>query len=245
MRSFDRRRKAIAISNPRWAAYAAAGAATALVGIPAAEAEIHYSGIVNHKFPGGQLSSHANFPLNNGASLSFLHGSYLGKGEAFLAIPAPGVFKTFGAFVGSLVHYGGFYLSNLDGRINLSGLQFKNSCRFSSSSSTTNCYGGTIGRGGGAGSVNGKFREPGTGFIGFEFNSGAGVQYGWVRIKTKGLPKDKFVVLDYAWGDPGDAIQTGQKHGPSQSGSVPEKGSIGVLAVGAAGLLAWRRKRQQ
>ena len=244
MKSFDRRRKAVAILNPRWAAYAAAGAATALAGIPAAEAEIHYSGIVNHKFPGGQLTSSAYFPLDNGASLRFAHASYLGKGAAFLDIPAPGVFKTFGAFVGSRVGSGvGFYLSNLDARINLSGLQFKNSCRFSSTSSTTNCYGGTIGRGGGASSVHGKFREPGKGFIGFEFNTGAGAQYGWVRIKTTGLPKNRFVVVDYAWGDPGDAIQTGQKHGPNQSGNIPEKGSLGLLAVGGAGLLAWRRKR--
>ena len=240
MKASVRRRKSKLVPDSRWLAYAAAGAATALTGIPAAEAEIHYSGIVNYRFPGGPAGSNASFPLNNGANLRFSHASIQGEGIARLTIPAPGHFKTFGAFVGSIVRYGGFYLSNLNSRINLSGLRFENSCRYSTSSSTTNCYGGTIGR---FSTVHGKFQNRGPGIIGFVFNTGSGLQYGWVRIKTSGDSKYRFIVADYAWGDPGDAILTGQKHNSAQAAAVPKSGSLGLLAVGSAGLSAWRTAR--
>jgi len=45
-----------------------AGAATTLTGGNSAEAEIHYSGIVNIKLSGREQAS---FPLSNGASLVF------------------------------------------------------------------------------------------------------------------------------------------------------------------------------
>jgi hypothetical protein len=51
-------------------------------------------------------------------------------------------------------------------------------------------------------------------------------------------------LVDYAWGDPGDTIRTGQT---SSSGdmvdAVTESGSVGLLAIGAAGLVAWRKRR--
>lgn len=244
MKSHRLRRKSVAIPNARWAGYAAAGVATSLLGLPAAEAEIHYSGILNHGFTGKNFFSSATFPLNNGAHLLFRHVSYRGNGAADLAIPRPGggVFDSIGAFVGDLVHYGGFYLSNLASRVNLSQLQFKNSCHFTSTNgSHSNCYGGSIGRGG---AVNGNFQQPGKGIIGFVFDAGAGPQYGWARIKTTGEPNYRFILLDYAWGDPGDAILTGQKHGPAQGARpVSKSGSLGLLALGGAGLLAWRKRR--
>ena len=54
------------------------------------------------------------------------------------------------------------------------------------------------------------------------------------------------VIKDYAWGDVGDSIRTGQK---SSSGdmvdTVTDSGSVGLLALGAAGLVAWRKPREQ
>lgn len=77
-----------------------------------------------------------------------------------------------------------------------------------------------------------------TGFIGFKFDVANGTQYGWVRINVDtGAPTHEFTVVDYASGDPGQRILTGQT-------SVPDSGgSLGLLAIGCAGLLAWRAQR--
>ena len=76
---------------------------------------------------------------------------------------------------------------------------------------------------------------------------GKGTQYGWARIKTA-RDADYRVhdeIKDYAWGDVGDAILTGQKQSlqPANANSVP--GSLGLLAFGAQGLDAWRTQRTQ
>jgi len=90
----------------------------------------------------------------------------------------------------------------------------------------------------------GQFNYGEVGFIGFKFNSGSGDQYGWVRIKVGGrFPTDNdFWLEDYAYADPGEPIRAGQK---SSNEIVPDKGSLGWLALGAAGLLAWRKRKSQ
>ena len=52
------------------------------------------------------------------------------------------------------------------------------------------------------------------GFVGFRFNTGNGTQYGWARIETTNDGNNRIhdVIKDYAWGDAGDVILTGQKH---------------------------------
>ena len=77
----------------------------------------------------------------------------------------------------------------------------------------------------------------GIGFVGFKFNIGAGDQYGWARLMFYGNGANNFTLLDYAWGDVGDSITAGQ------TALVPEPGSLGLLALGGAGLLAWRKRR--
>jgi hypothetical protein len=68
------------------------------------------------------------------------------------------------------------------------------------------------------------------GFIGFRFNTGKGTQYGWARIKTASDMNYRVhdEIKDYAWGDPGEAILTGQKQSlqPANANSVP--GSLGL-----------------
>lgn len=81
---------------------------------------------------------------------------------------------------------------------------------------------------------NSQWLDAGTGFVGFRFNTGGGVQYGWARLTMNGSPLNSFTMVDYAWGDVGDTILTGQ---------IPEPGSLALLAVGAVGLLAWRKQR--
>ena len=67
-----------------------------------------------------------------------------------------------------------------------------------------------------------------------------------------------FIVKDYAWGDVGDQITTGQRQlhedetqvapqaGKSADAAplVDTQGSLGLLALGAVGLQAWRRSRR-
>jgi hypothetical protein len=94
------------------------------------------------------------------------------------------------------------------------------------------------------GSCGGQFDSEDVGFIGFKFNNGSGDQYGWVRIKMgTNFPIDNdFWLVDYAYADPGEPIRAGQT---SSNDVVPIEGSLGGLALGAAGLLAWRKGRPQ
>src|SRR2546430_2167719 len=52
MKTRQSRRQTGKVSHSRWAAYAAASAATALAGTNSAEAAIHYSGLLEVKFRG-------------------------------------------------------------------------------------------------------------------------------------------------------------------------------------------------
>ena len=84
------------------------------------------------------------------------------------------------------------------------------------------------------GSAYGHWRNGGTGFLGFKFDNGGGAQYGWVRVTMGPTPNDSFTVVDYAYGGISEHIFAGQ---------VPEPGSLGLLALGGAGLLVWRKRR--
>jgi hypothetical protein len=85
------------------------------------------------------------------------------------------------------------------------------------------------------------------GFVGFRFNAGNGTQYGWVRIHTASGAKNRIhdLIQDYAWGDPGDAIRTGQTQSLDQAKANSIPGSLGLLALGAQGLDAWRTQRRE
>ena len=47
-------------------------------------------------------------------------------------------------------------------------------------------------------------------------------------------------MIDYAWADPDERIKTGQTSSRRKSLSAPASGSLGLLALGASGLIAWR-----
>ena len=250
MKSIRSRRKSIAqIPQSRWVAYASAGAATALAGVGSAEAAIHYSGVLNAPFPTGS-SAVGSFNLDNAAILQFVNiatAGGTGGGVALFRIQGAAVSNL---FVGTAA--GNFrYPSNLASGANIAAGPF---AAFNGNFFATLAYGN--------GYTNSKFLNAGVGYIGFRFNGGSGIEYGWARVNMTGdianerptnsgdrlsslnaphlgrgginAPGNGFTLIDYAWGDVGTAITAGQ---------VPEPSSLGLLAVGAAGLLVWRKRR--
>jgi hypothetical protein len=179
------RRKSVALGHSRWAAYAMAGAATSLAGLASAEAEIHYSGRIDHRFTG---ASNASFPLENGAHLIFSHQlRATSRGFAHLALKGSGApSDSIGYFAGTPNNPTsgfGFYVFRLGSHHAITRNSMGRSCfpvsTSTSSSSTLVCVGATIQTAFGS---YGQFQEPGRGFIAFSFDTGAGLQFGWARI---------------------------------------------------------------
>ncbi|HEY2711597.1 MAG TPA: hypothetical protein VGI60_03715 [Chthoniobacterales bacterium] len=224
-------RKARPITRARWVAYAAAGAATALIKSNSAEAAIHYSGILNVRLPVGREET-KSFQLDQPGDFFVLkHTSYEGRWRAFFTIY--GIVSH--AFNGpSVTHfgYGWGYASKLR-----SGQRIWLGPFFSK---TFQGFGpGLLAY---FGFSHEQWTDFGKGFVGFRFNSGAGMQYGWARLKVAGLPQNDFELIDYAYGDPGEPVRAGQASSDEQA---PDQGSLGWLALGAVGLLAWRKSRSQ
>lgn len=218
-----KRSRSAVISNSRWTAYATAGAATALAGAGTAEAAIHHVD-VNQSFsapPGGSGSAvYGVYSLGPGAQftvLHFLHTTAV-NGHADFAINAGGS----AAFVG--------YTTSAFGSGYVSKLAFGDVINAHANFVTQGSYLDYLA----AHANRGQFTAPGIGFAGIRFNTGAGMQYGWVRFNMNGGPGNSFTLVDYAWGDVGDTITAGQ---------VPEPGCLGLLALGGVGLMAWRKRR--
>ncbi len=198
---------------------------------PSAEAEVHYSGIVNYDFAAhGGLG---NFPLDAGVSLDFRVGVATGNSDFFGHVDVNGAN---GAFAGHLTAYTSPLASALPERTRLSQQGFAVSCRHTSSYSTIVCYysGDNLGA---------DFRKRGGTFLGFEFTDGSGTHYGWARVRQTGAPDYRFVLVDYAYADPREALLTGQRKSRHQAAAATKSGSLGLLAAGGAGLTAWRAQK--
>ncbi|MBA3963185.1 MAG: hypothetical protein H0X40_14975 [Chthoniobacterales bacterium] len=220
------------IGKSRWATYTAAGIATALGGAHAADAEIHYSGPLHEKFDAlPQSTQEGFFPLEGGARLAFDFGrAESGDGAAFFDIEG-------GVLHDSLVES---FRGTQPGGV--SGLRYPSKLAAHDPISSGNFVAGSASpfaflafHGGLGGS---QWLARGPGFIGFRFDAGNGIQYGWARVKMFGAPDNRFQVIDYAWGDPGEPVSAGQLKSRTQA---PQSGALGFLALGAAGLAAWRR----
>lgn len=92
------------------------------------------------------------------------------------------------------------------------------------------------------------FPSGNTKYLGLEFKSGGDSYYGWLRLSIAKNPASDpttpgqaagFTVslLDFAYNNvAGALIEAGQGEGST----VPEPGTLGMLALGAVGLLAWK-----
>lgn len=220
-----RSRKLATINSGRWAAYATAGVATTLAGT--ADATIHYFN-VNQTFsapPGGTaintfaLGADDSFVLRHRQTSSSGYGDarfiLFGANAAFVGISAGDYRYPSKLSSGANIAAGNFIRNRTDG----SGGYYFATLAFTS------------------GFTYSQWLDPGTGFVGFRFDDGGGFQYGWIRLEMiAGAPLNDFRLVDYAYGDVGDQVVAGQ---------VPEPGSLGLLALGGLGLLAWRKQRRK
>jgi hypothetical protein len=242
MKQRERKSRSRPISDPRWLAYAAAGAATLLAGEQAAEATIHYSGRVDVWLPRFK-AGHATFQLDQpGHSIFFEHLPQIG---GWTTANFAG-FKAFGDNGGSFRGTSFFdyaYVSRLR----------------RGDSVAQGSFGHGLGSKDGFGTLairstfpGGFFAKQGVGFIAFSFNQGDAKRYGWARVRMLGASHgNAFEILDYAYADPGEKIKAGQISGdgamvtPEPGEGVSESASLGLLAAGAAGLMLWRKKRSR
>jgi hypothetical protein len=246
MKTRQSRRQTAKVSHSRWVAYATAGAATALTASHSAEAAIHYQ-VVTEKFP-PYLDKEMWFQLDQpGDSIHFQHVTYIPAAlfnmRGIAAAAFRGYYGTWShVYVAAFASKLSFGESIAAGHFTYGGFPF-----FS---------GGFMAAGPGYGY--GQWKSPGMGFVGFVFNNGAGPQFGWARVRTSrhfradGIGGYAFKVFDFAYGDPGERITAGQgiPGGREDDQDIsddqgPDEGSLGGLALGAVGLLAWRKNRSQ
>lgn len=83
----------------------------------------------------------------------------------------------------------------------------------------------------------GYFPGAGDKFLGLKFMINNQFHYGWARMNVQGGAALTTKLKDYAYeSQPGVGIS---------AGAVPEPGTLGMLALGATGLLAWRTLRKR
>jgi hypothetical protein len=77
------------------------------------------------------------------------------------------------------------------------------------------------------------------GYVGFRFTPSGTTLYGWAEVRLTEGENPRFDVFRWAYEDSGNAISVGAVPEPAETA-----GGLGLLALGAAGLRHWRRKRQ-
>ncbi len=225
------RRRPATMPNSRWLAYASAGAASTLCCAVSSEADIIYSGLINYHFDEATGLRSYRFPLNQpGNSILLSHNRSGIHGSAFFSLFTPIVAGAVAGFSAG---------SRSTFRRYVSKLAFGQSINTRPFVDSNGILAIGYGFEGGA-PYNAQWLDPGTGFVGFRFNGGSGLQYGWARIDMDGQPGNSFTLIDYAFADPGERITAGQ----TGTATVPESGgSLGLLALGCTSLLAWRAAR--
>jgi PEP-CTERM motif len=233
----------------KWGAYAAAAGA-ALATTTRADADIIYSGVLDITVtpPASQLFvkkvSTKSISINHhrlaARAADTLH-NLPGSSFRLLSANLRGVGLGFGASFSTTASYG--------------ARNFKNALIYNVGQAihpaATNVYAFLAGSESAATFPRryGPIYAPGSGFVGFQTSGG---DLGWVDVKLTVGPGpiapasqdflDQLEIISYAYnGVPGAPINAGQ------TSNVPEPGSLalGLLAIGASGLIAWRKCRAE
>ena len=237
----------------RWPVYAAAVGSSFALASAADASSITYSGLQNIT---RQIEGHGPGFFSSDITLQFA-GSGLGSGFSMRARyfrgTIAGVNRTSGFAVLSATTQGSHVMLR-NGSGNLRRLAF--GAMISNGAGTFDplraTLKGQVRSGSGIASL-GEWPANATGFAGVRGSTGSGgVNFGWIRLKwtddifnpdnIPGMP-DSVTVIDWAMDTTGQSIRAGDTGITAEA--VPEPGSLALLATGAAGLLALRRRRQQ
>ena len=96
----------------------------------------------------------------------------------------------------------------------------------------------------------GNFLGADNAFFGVRFSDGTDNYFGWGRVSMPG-DGSQLILHDVAYNEnPDEAIKAGYTGYPSTNAlsvgtPVPEPGTLGMLALGAAGVYAWRRRKDK
>ncbi len=199
----------------RLAAYATlAGAALAAPAIPSADATIVYSGVVNY-------SINDDF---NGLYINFVTGA---TGTASGDVPG----ANFNPYDGGSLQF--FWNGGMNGGLSLDASTYA-TLAFGTPITSGNTYLNTT-----SATATAAWQAGSSLYLGVRLtNSMTNVtNYGWVHLNTTGTTGFPATIVDYAYEDSGASITAGQ---------VPEPTTfalLGVMAAGALGVRAWRKRK--